>query len=57
NFGQSSDLVVQQQLLTKEKLYKCFLEGGKSFSNSSNLLIHQWVHTEKWPNECEECGK
>ncbi|NXO94628.1 ZN256 protein, partial [Certhia brachydactyla] len=33
------------------------LEWGKSFSNSSDLLIHQWVHTGKWPYECEECGK
>ncbi|NXB65833.1 ZNF3 protein, partial [Struthidea cinerea] len=55
--SQSSDLVVQQQLHTKEKPYKCFLEYGKSFSNSSDLLIHQWLHMGEWPYECEECGK
>ncbi|NXY66954.1 ZN287 protein, partial [Callaeas wilsoni] len=40
-----------------EKPYKCFLESGKSFSNSSDLLIHQWVHTGEWPYECEERRK
>ncbi|NXH87445.1 ZNF3 protein, partial [Edolisoma coerulescens] len=28
-----------------------------SFSNSSDLLIHQWVHMGEQPYECEECGK
>ncbi|NWW04672.1 ZKSC1 protein, partial [Oreocharis arfaki] len=55
--SQSSDLVVQQQLHTKEKPYKCFLECGKSFSNSSDLLIRQWVHKGEGPYECLECGK
>ncbi|NWU40955.1 ZN229 protein, partial [Hylia prasina] len=53
----SSDLVVDQQLHDREKPYKCFLECGKSFSNSSDPLIHQCVHTRKWPYECEEYGK
>ncbi|NXD00686.1 ZKSC7 protein, partial [Certhia familiaris] len=46
-----------EHLHTKEKPYKCFSECGKSFSNSSNLLIHQWVREGKWPCECEECGE
>ncbi|NWT28193.1 ZKSC7 protein, partial [Cardinalis cardinalis] len=37
------------------------LEGSQNFGQSSDLqretLIHQWVHTGKWPYECEECGK
>ncbi|XP_014748977.1 PREDICTED: zinc finger protein 75D-like [Sturnus vulgaris] len=27
-----------------------------NFSNSSDLLIHQWVHTGKPSFKCEECG-
>ncbi|NWI79172.1 ZNF3 protein, partial [Dryoscopus gambensis] len=57
SFSQSSDLVIHEQLHTKEKPCKCFLECEKSFSNSSNLLIQQWVHTGEQPYECEECGK
>ncbi|NXM42471.1 ZN660 protein, partial [Gymnorhina tibicen] len=44
----SSNLVVQQQLHTREKPYKC-LECGKSFSHTSNLFIHHRVHTGESP--------
>ncbi|NWV60278.1 ZKSC7 protein, partial [Malurus elegans] len=41
--SQSSGLLVDQQLHTGEKPYKCG-DCGKCFSNSSNLLIHHQVH-------------
>ncbi|NWV07653.1 ZN239 protein, partial [Ptilonorhynchus violaceus] len=44
----SSELVVQQQLHTKQKPYKC-LECGMSFSTSSSLHIHHRVHTGERP--------
>ncbi|KFO60868.1 Zinc finger protein interacting with ribonucleoprotein K, partial [Corvus brachyrhynchos] len=32
-------------------------ECGKSFSQSSSLLTHSWVHTGERPYKCEECEK
>ncbi|NXQ14562.1 ZN397 protein, partial [Peucedramus taeniatus] len=44
---------------TGEQPYKCG-EGRKSFSQSSNLLSHQLVHTGERPYQlfcCPNCGK
>ncbi|NXG06467.1 ZN551 protein, partial [Sakesphorus luctuosus] len=48
SFSQCSGLVVQEQLQTREKHYKC-LECGKSFSKSTSLIQHQMIHTGERP--------
>ncbi|NXA14417.1 ZN623 protein, partial [Sapayoa aenigma] len=48
SFCQSSDLVVHEQLQTREKPYEC-LECGKSFSYSSELIRHRRIHTGERP--------
>ncbi|NXA14412.1 GLI4 protein, partial [Sapayoa aenigma] len=44
SISQSSDLVIHEQLQTREKPYEC-LECGKNFSYSSILIHHQIIHT------------
>ncbi|XP_071424796.1 zinc finger protein 397-like isoform X1 [Pithys albifrons albifrons] len=56
SFSQSSDLVVPEQLQSREKAYEC-LECGKSFSRSSTLIRHQQIHTGERPYKCLECWK
>ncbi|XP_071435871.1 zinc finger protein 24-like [Pithys albifrons albifrons] len=48
SLSQSSDLVMQQQLQSREKRYKC-LECGKGFSTSTVLIQHQHIHTGERP--------
>ncbi|NXS03324.1 ZN271 protein, partial [Oxylabes madagascariensis] len=46
--SRSSDLVVHEQHKSREKPCKC-LECGKSFSQSSSLIIHLMIHTAEKP--------
>ncbi|XP_063275621.1 zinc finger protein 630-like [Prinia subflava] len=54
--GQSSELVVHEQLHNGKKLHQC-LECGKSFCAKSRLLRHQKIHTGERRCECGKCGK
>ncbi|TEA37614.1 hypothetical protein DBR06_SOUSAS5310043, partial [Sousa chinensis] len=44
----ANTLVQHQRVLTRGRCYTCS-ECGKSFSQSSNLITHRRVHTEKRP--------
>ncbi|NXM86723.1 ZN397 protein, partial [Oenanthe oenanthe] len=52
----SSYPVVPEQLHAGEKPHE-WLECGKSFSQSINLLTHLRVHTGERPCKCLECGR
>ncbi|XP_054832507.1 zinc finger protein 721-like [Eublepharis macularius] len=56
NFGQKSGLPRCQITHTGAKPYKCS-ECGKSFSRSTNLLVHERTHTGEKPYECSDCGR
>ncbi|XP_063275573.1 zinc finger protein 397-like isoform X3 [Prinia subflava] len=54
--GQSSELVVHEQLHNGKKLHQCS-ECGKSFCTNPSLLRHQKIHTGERRCECGKCGK
>ncbi|XP_063275723.1 zinc finger protein with KRAB and SCAN domains 1-like [Prinia subflava] len=54
--GQSSELVVHEQLHNGKKLHQCS-ECGKSFCAKSSLLQHQKIHSVERRYECGKCGK
>ncbi|XP_063275587.1 zinc finger protein 397-like [Prinia subflava] len=54
--GQSSELVVHEQLHNGKKLHQCS-ECGKSFCAKSSLVRHQKIHTGERRCECGKCGK
>ncbi|XP_063275633.1 zinc finger protein with KRAB and SCAN domains 1-like [Prinia subflava] len=54
--GQSSELVVHEQLHNGKKLHQCS-ECGKSFCAKSSLVRHQKIHTGERRYECGKCGK
>ena len=54
--NQSSKVIQQQNIQTKQKHYKCNT-CGKVFSNSPNLSRHRKIHTGRKRFKCTACGK
>ncbi|XP_038313249.1 zinc finger protein 619 isoform X2 [Canis lupus familiaris] len=56
NAGVSTHFLTQQGLPRGQAVYKCGA-CGRYFSQHSDLLQHQRIHTDDQPYKCKECGK